>query len=100
MIRHIALFRWSETATPEQRDRVPAEIGRLPSLVPSIREFAFGPDLGLNEGNFDFGVTALFDDMDGYLAYRDNPDHRAMIRDHVLPIAAVRAAVQVSVLPA
>jgi Stress responsive A/B Barrel Domain len=97
MIRHIVLFRWSETASPEQKSRAAAEIGRLPSLVPSIREFSSGTDLGVNEGNLDFAVTAVFDDMDGYLAYRDNPDHRAMVRDHILPIAAVRAAIQLLV---
>lgn len=62
--------------------------------MPTIREFSSGTDLGVNEGNFDFAVSAVFDDLDGYLAYRDNPDHRAMVRDHILPIAAARAAVQ------
>ncbi len=63
-------------------------------MVPTLREFVFGSDLGVNEGNFDFAVSASFDDVDGYLAYRNNPDHRAMVRDHILPIAAERAAVQ------
>lgn len=96
MIRHTVLFRWSPEATPEQQQLVASLIGQLPSLVPTIREFSFGTDLGVNEGNFDFAVSAVFDDLDGYLAYRDNPDHRAMVRDHILPIAASRAAVQFS----
>lgn len=94
MIRHTALFRWTPEATPEQKKLVETLIARLPSLVPTLREFSFGPDLGVNEGNFDFAVSATFDDLDGYLAYRDNPDHRAMVKDHILPIAATRAAVQ------
>jgi hypothetical protein len=73
---------------------VETELARLPSLVPTLREFVFGPDLGVNEGNYDFAVTASFDDLDGYLAYRDNHDHRAMIADHILPISATRVAVQ------
>jgi hypothetical protein len=94
MIRHTALFRWSPEATPEQKQQVETLLAQLPSLVPTLREFSFGADLGVNEGNFDFAVWASFDDLDGYLAYRDNPDHRAMIRDHIVPIAATRAAVQ------
>jgi len=94
MIRHTVIFRWSPEATPEQKQLVESLLGQLPSLVPTIREFSFGTDLGVNEGNFDFAVSAVFDDLDGYLTYRDNPDHRAMVRDHILPIAAARAAVQ------
>ena len=94
MIRHTVLFRWTDTATAEQKQLVETELARLPSLVPTLREFHFGPDLGINAGNFDFAVTATFDDLPGYYAYRDNPDHRAMVQDHILPIAATRAAVQ------
>jgi hypothetical protein len=94
MIRHTVLFRWTSEATPDQKQLVETELARLPSLVPTLREFVFGPDLGVNEGNYDFAVTASFDDLDGYLAYRDNPDHRAMIADRILPITATRVAVQ------
>lgn len=94
MIRHTVLFRWSPEATPEQKQLVESLLGQLPSVVPTIREFAFGTDLGVNEGNFDFAVSAVFDDLDGYLVYRDNPEHRALVRDHILPIVAARAATQ------
>jgi hypothetical protein len=96
MIRHTVVFRWKPEVTPEQKQLVETMLARLPSLVPTLREFEFGSDLGVNEGNYDFAVSASFDDLDGYLAYRDNPDHRAMVRDHILPIAADRAAVQFS----
>jgi hypothetical protein len=66
----------------------------LPSQVPALRGFEFGADIGVNEGSYDFAVTATFDDLDGYLAYRDNPAHRTMIKDVILPITATRAAVQ------
>jgi hypothetical protein len=62
--------------------------------VPTLRSFACGSDLGVNEGNYDFALSATFDDLDGYLAYRDNPEHRAIIRDHILPIAESRFGVQ------
>jgi hypothetical protein len=97
MIRHTVVFRWKPEATAEQRQRVSTELARLPSLVPTLRLYEFGSDLGVNEGSYDFAVFAGFDDMDGYLAYRDNPEHRAIIRDHITPITETRAAVQFEV---
>ena len=94
MIRHTVLFRWTDEATPEQKQRAADELGRLPWLVPSLRAFHLGPDLGLNQGNFDFAVAADFDDVDGYLAYRDHPEHRAIVAQFTTPIVAQRYAVQ------
>jgi hypothetical protein len=94
MIRHVVMFRWATGATQEQKQRVAAELSRLPALVPSLRAYRFGADLGLNPGNFDFAVAADFDDADGYLAYRDHPEHRAIVAELIQPIAGERAAVQ------
>jgi hypothetical protein len=59
-----------------------------------IRAYRFGADAGLNEGNYDFVVTADFDDADGYLAYRDHPDHKKLVSELLAPFVARRAAVQ------
>ena len=48
----------------------------------------------VNEGNYDFAVTADFDNINGYLAYRDDPAHRAIVAAYVAPITGRRAAVQ------
>ena len=88
------VFSWTDEASAEQKQQVKDSLATLPSLVPTLRSLELGADIGVNEGNFDFAVTASFDDLDGYLAYRDNPEHRAMIRDLVTPITAQRAAVQ------
>ena len=94
MIRHVVMFRWTQDATEEQKKQVAAEVARLPSLVPSLRAFASGADAGVNQGNFDFAVAADFDDVGGYVAYRDHPEHRAIVEKFIRPIAAQRAAVQ------
>jgi len=73
---------------------VAAELGRLPGLLPVLRAYHVGPDLGLAEGNFEFAVVADFDDLEGLQAYRDNPEHREIIARFIQPIAAGRAAVQ------
>ena len=94
MIRHVVLFRWTPEATAEQKERVAAELSRLPALVPSLRDYRLGANLGLNPGNFDFAVAADFDDAEGYLAYRDHPEHRAIVAEFIQPIVTERAAVQ------
>ena len=94
MIRHTALFQWAADATGEQKQAAATEVAKLPSIVPSIRAFASGPDAGFAERNFDFAVTADFDDEAGYFAYRDDPEHREVVRRYITPIVAQRAAVQ------
>ena len=94
MIRHVVMFRWTAEATEEQRQQVAAELRRLPALLPMLRAYHVGPDLGLAGGNFEFAVVADLDDLEGYQAYRDNPEHREIIAKFIQPIAAQRAAVQ------
>jgi hypothetical protein len=95
MIRHVVLFHWKPEATAEQKQVAADELAKLPSLVPSILGFALGPDAGINEGNANFAATADFDDEAGYLAYRDDPRHRAIVTEHVAPIVANRTAIQI-----
>jgi hypothetical protein len=59
-----------------------------------VRAFASGPDAGLSQGNFDFAISADFDDQAGFVAYRDDPCHRDVIARYILPITALRVAVQ------
>jgi hypothetical protein len=94
MIRHSVMFTWKPEATEEEKQRVATEVAKLPSIVPSVRAFVSGPDAGLNQGNFDFAVTADFDDEDGYVAYRDDPGHREVVQRYITPILDRRAAVQ------
>ncbi len=97
MLRHVVLFTWMPEATEDQKQAVVAEVRKLPGLIPEVRRFELGPDMGVNLGNFNFALVADFDDRDGYVAYRDHPAHRAVIDRHITPIVARRAAVQYEV---
>jgi len=94
MIRHTALFKWTDEATSEQKQKIAAELSALPAIVPSVRSLLLGHDAGLATGNFDFAVTVDFDDEAGFFAYRDDPAHREIITRDILPITAQRVAVQ------
>jgi hypothetical protein len=88
------MIRLTQDMTDAQKEALRAGLGRLPEVIPEIRSFRFGEDAGLNEGNFDFVVTADFDDADGYLAYRDHPDHKQLVAELMAPFVTKRAAVQ------
>lgn len=94
MFRHVVVFVWSEDATDAQKAAVVDGLRALPGLIGEIRAYRIGADAGLAEGNADFAVVADFDDVDGYLVYRDHPEHQRVIAERIRPILASRAAVQ------
>ena len=97
MLRHVVLFSWTTESTGKQIRRMTEEMAGLPAAIPQIRDYRFGPDAGINEGNFDFALVADFDNAEDYRAYRDHPVHRAFIEQHVTPILAQRAAIQYAI---
>ncbi len=94
MFRHVVMFRYADGTTAAQREAVLDGLARLPGQVPEIRNYHFGEDAGLVEGNFDLVVVAEFDDVAGYSAYAANPDHLAFIAERIRPVVAQRVAVQ------
>lgn len=94
VLRHVALFRWVDGTTGDQKRAIRDALARLPSLVPELRDYRFGDDAALVEGNWDFAVVADFDDADGWRAYREHPDHQRVVAEHIQPVAAERASVQ------
>lgn len=94
MFRHVVMFRWATSSTPEQREQLSAALAELPGAIAEIRRYHFGPDAAINEGNFDFAVVADFDDAEGYLIYRDHPRHQQVIAELIAGFIDTRAAVQ------
>lgn len=94
MFRHVVLFRWNPDADDTAKAAIAAGLAELPAAIPTIRGYRFGADAGVNEGNWDYAVTADFDDEAGYLVYRDHPAHRRIVVDHIAPAISDRAAVQ------
>lgn len=92
--RHVAMFTWTDEATEEQKRAVADRLAELPGRIPQIRAFDIGSDAGVSTGNHDFVLVADFADRDAYLAYRDDPAHRAVLTECITPILAGRAAVQ------
>ena len=94
MVRHVVTLTLEPATPPEQVQALVDEIATLPHLVPGIRGYSVGSDLGIDEGNATVAIVADFDDALAYEVYRDHPEHRRVIVEHVRPLLAARAAVQ------
>lgn len=97
MFRHVVLFTWVAGATEEQKAAVESGLKGLPGVIPEIRHYDIGRDVGVNPGNYEFAVVADFDTEEDFLVYRDHPVHRAVIADTIRPILGNRASVQYEV---
>lgn len=93
-ISHIAMFKLKDGVTDAMIDEIGDQLSRLPTEISSIRSYRFGRDLGLADGNFDYGVVATFDDLAGYEQYRDDATHRQVIADYIVGNVTERAAIQ------
>lgn len=97
MIRHVSLLTWNDDATDEQIQAVATALRRLPGLIPELRDYRVGPDVGIDSGTASFVVIGDFDDARGYATYRDHPEHQAVAREHIIPILAGRRAAQYAI---
>jgi len=94
MIRHVVLFTWTEGMTDAMEQQFAAELTALAATLPGVRAYHAGSDAGITEGNYEFAVVADFDDVDSYLGYRENAEHKDIIRRFSGPHAKSRAAIQ------
>jgi hypothetical protein len=94
MIRHIVLLTLRSDAPPDAAGTIVEALRSLTGVIPSIRDYQAGVDLGISPGNATVAATAIFDDEAGYLEYRDHPAHRAVIERHIDPVREGRASIQ------
>jgi hypothetical protein len=93
-LRHVVLFRFRAAATDDQVQAMAAGLDRMPEATGTTLAFTHGRDAAVNEGAYDYAVVADFATVDDYRAYRDHPDHRALVSDLQGTIVAERAYVQ------
>jgi hypothetical protein len=96
-VRHVVVFRLQPDTPDEPIERLAASLLALSTTLTGLEDYRVGRDLGVNDASWDFAVTADFVDEASYLAYRDHPEHQAIIREQVAPIVADRASVQLAI---
>jgi len=94
MFRHVVILGWKDGTTAEQRATVVARLRTLPSKISAIRSYVVGENAGVDPDTADLAIVADFDDVAGYVTYRDHPDHQTVIREVIAPIISTRMAIQ------
>lgn len=90
------MLRFTKESTEEQKKALFEGLARLPHVIPQIKRYEFGPDLGLGDGNPDAALVADFDSEEGWRAYSAHPAHQVVVNDLLAPIA--REAIRVQYL--
>lgn len=94
MLRHVVLLEFDDATPVGHVDEIAGKLRELPARLPQLRSYVVGRDLGLAAGNADLAIIAEFEDIDGYLAYRDDPEHRRIIAEMITPHLRARTAAQ------
>ena len=98
MLHHVVLLTLRPDAPPHQRELIVEKLSALPDIIDEVRGYSVRIDAGVDAAsstNADVCIMADFDDVEGYVAYRDHPAHRAVIAEFIAPHLAVRSAAQV-----
>ena len=81
-LRHVVIFKFKESATPEDIKTVEEAFSALPDKISEIKDYEWGvnnsPE-GLNKG-FTHCFFVTFDSEEGRAAYLPHPDHQAFVK--------------------
>jgi len=94
-MRHVVVFRWNVGTSPAQVAAIAAALDRLPAQIPELLSYHHGPDLGLGEGRWDYGIVAECADAEAWGVYDRHPAHQHAVIEVIRPHVAERAAVQI-----
>jgi hypothetical protein len=72
-VRHLALYRWLDSAGEDERSAAHAVAAELPRRCRTVSALHLGVDLGWYQTNYDWIVEAHFDDVDGLAAFMEHP---------------------------
>lgn len=95
MLRHVALFRLKPDVPADTPQRLSEALAKLPAAIPQLVAYAHGADLGLREGNYDFGVVADLANAQDFDTYVAHPAHQAFLKDVLTPVLAERVSIQI-----
>ena len=94
MFHHMVMFRFRRGTTQDDIDAITDGLTALPNEIEAIEGYHVGPDAGITDGAWDFGVSATFTSEDDYFLYASHPSHVAVIQTNITPVVDEIARVQ------
>jgi quinol monooxygenase YgiN len=73
MLRHVAMFKFKDGVTDEQKQAARDALAALKGQVPSVVEYTVGFDIRRNPNNWDMVLVGDFEDQAGLESYFANP---------------------------
>lgn len=73
MIRHVAMFKWKEGVSDDQKVAARDALANLKTAVPSVVEYTVGFDIERNPNNWDMVLVGDFDDVPALEEYFAHP---------------------------
>lgn len=95
MFTHVGMLTLKPEATDADRRSIVEGLSGLVGVIDGLTSVHAGYDLGLREGNADVVFLLAFESQEAWQAYQDAEEHKAVIRDRILPVLAQKAFVQV-----
>jgi len=88
MIEHIVLFRWTDAATEEAKNKIMAELRSLKGKIPGIIDLSCGANFCDRSQGYTHGLVVRFTDRAALQAYGPHPEHQRVVQNLIKPIAA------------
>lgn len=79
MIQHITLVYFTEGTDDARKQAVLEAFQKLPGLIPEVKSFRCGLDLGMLEGNAGLAVVAEFASKEDFLTYSTHAAHGEVV---------------------
>ena len=83
MLKHVVFWKFLEEAEghtkQENMDLVKDALLALEGVVPTLRSAEVGQDVLHSPASYDMCLICTFDDMPGFIEYRDHPEHQKVL---------------------
>jgi hypothetical protein len=97
MIRHIAMFTFTDEVTDDHIRAIDEGLAGLPDVIAEIRAYSFGAALRLGAENHDYAVVGDFDSPEDFRTYAAHPEHVRVITDYIKPVLKDAVRIQIEV---
>lgn len=96
-ILHTVVIDWKDGVTDQTLGEIASVFAQLRGELRGVVSFEYGSDAGLLDGNGDYAIVAVFDDLTAFQAYAGHELHVKALTELLLPNAERHMGAQVLV---